>query len=94
VLVVLVVAFGKALMGVPIGALRLVIGSLLLVFGLQWLRKGIGRVSANGLGGMGERAAPGEGVPGRGVDWTALVLSFKGDAAGGPGAVLVRVCHR
>jgi hypothetical protein len=44
VLVVLVVAFGTALMGVPIGALRLVIGSLLLVFGLQWLRKGIGRV--------------------------------------------------
>jgi len=35
-------------------------------------------VSANGLRGMGERAAPGEGVPGHGVDWTAFVLSFKG----------------
>jgi uncharacterized membrane protein len=78
VLALLVLAFGTALTNVPIGALRLVIGSLLLVFGLQWLRKGIGRVSANGLQGMGERAASAEGVPARGVDWTAFVLSFKG----------------
>jgi uncharacterized membrane protein len=48
--------------------LRLVVGSLLLVFGLQWLRKGIARVSANGLRGMGERTASAEGVPGHGVD--------------------------
>jgi uncharacterized membrane protein len=78
VLALLVLAFGTALTNVPIGALRLVIGSLLLVFGLQWLRKGIGRVSANGLQGMGERAASAEGVPARDVDWTAFVLSFKG----------------
>jgi uncharacterized membrane protein len=78
VLAVVVIAFGTALMAVPIGALRLAIGSLLLVFGLQWLRKGIRRVSANGLRGMGERTAPSEGVPARGVDWTAFVLSFKG----------------
>jgi uncharacterized membrane protein len=78
VLAVVVIAFGTALMAVPIGALRLAIGSLLLVFGLQWLRKGIRRVSANGLRGMGERTAPSEGVPAHGVDWTAFVLSFKG----------------
>ncbi len=36
VLAVLVLAFGTALGAVPIEALRLVIGSLLLVFGLQW----------------------------------------------------------
>jgi uncharacterized membrane protein len=75
---VLVLAAGTALTAVPIGALRLVIGSLLLVFGLQWLRKGITRVSANGLGGMGERTASAEGVPDHGVDWTAFVLAFKG----------------
>jgi uncharacterized membrane protein len=78
VLAVLVLALGTALQAVPIGALRLVIGSLLLVFGLQWLRKGVRRVSANGLRGMGERTASAAGVPAHGVDWTAFVLSFKG----------------
>jgi uncharacterized membrane protein len=78
VLAALVLAAGTALRAVPIGALRLVVGSLLLVFGLQWLRKGIARVSANGLRGMGERAASAEGVPAHGVDWTAFVLAFKG----------------
>ena len=78
VLAVLVLALGTALTAVPIGGLRLVIGSLLLVFGLQWLRKGVVRVSANGLRGMGERTASAEGVPAHGVDWTAFVLSFKG----------------
>lgn len=78
VLAALVLALGTALRAVPIGALRLVIGSLLLVFGLQWLRKGIRRVSTGGLAGMGERAASAEGVPAHGVDWTAFVLSFKG----------------
>jgi len=78
VLAVLVLAFGTALRAVPIGVLRVVVGSLLLVFGLQWLRKGIRRVSVNGLRGMGERSASAEGVPASGVDWTAFVLSFKG----------------
>jgi len=78
VLAVLVLAFGTALRAVPVGVLRVVVGSLLLVFGLQWLRKGIRRVSVSGLRGMGERSAPTEGVPASGVDWTAFVLSFKG----------------
>ncbi len=42
---VLVVALGPALEAVPIDVLRLVVGSLLLVFGLQWLRKAILRAS-------------------------------------------------
>lgn len=78
ILAVLIAALGTALTAVPIDALRLVVGSLLLVFGLQWLRKGIRRVSANGFRGMGERTASAEGIPVRGVDWTAFVLSFKG----------------
>jgi uncharacterized membrane protein len=78
VLAALVLVLGTALRAVPIGALRLVIGSLLLVFGLQWLGKGIRRVSASGLRGMGERTVSAEGVPAHGVDWTAFVLSFKG----------------
>ena len=45
VLAVLVAALGPALEAVPIDVLRLIVGSLLLVFGLQWLRKAILRAS-------------------------------------------------
>ena len=46
VLAALVVAFGPALVHwVPLSALRLVVGGLLLVFGMQWLRKAILRAA-------------------------------------------------
>src|SRR5216683_2378753 len=47
-----VAALGLALSRVPIGPLRLVVGALLLVFGLQWFRKGVMRVAAHGLAGI------------------------------------------
>ena len=40
-----VAALGPALTAIPINALRLVVGALLLIFGLQWLRKAILRAS-------------------------------------------------
>src|SRR6059058_6026091 len=40
-LAVLVAALGPALTVIPIHVLRLVVGALLLAFGLQWLRKAI-----------------------------------------------------
>jgi uncharacterized membrane protein len=82
VLGVLVAVFGLALAAIPIQGLRLVVGALLLVFGLNWLRKGIRRVAASGF--QGSRVNAGgshedeEEVPRDRPDWTGFVLSFKG----------------
>jgi uncharacterized membrane protein len=79
VLAVLVAGFGLALSAIPIAPLRLVIGALLLIFGLQWLRKGVVRVAARGLAGVQLDAQQDAEVwTGTGVDWTAFVLAFKG----------------
>src|SRR5256714_8120038 len=78
VLAVVVAILGAALSVVPIGPLRLIVGALLLVFGLQWFRKGVMRVAARGLAGIGMH--PEDEPPewdGVGFDWTAFVLAFK-----------------
>ena len=79
VLAVVVVVVGAALTAIPIAPLRLVVGSLLLVFGLQWFRKGVIRVAARGFAGItGAEVHDGEEWTGEGIDWTAFVLAFKG----------------
>lgn len=45
VLVVIVLALGPALLRIPIGALQLLVGILLLLFGMRWLRKAILRAA-------------------------------------------------
>jgi len=44
-LAALVAAFGPTLVSVPLNVLRLVVGGVLLIFGMQWLRKAILRSS-------------------------------------------------
>src|SRR3954454_12414836 len=48
VLTALIAVLGTALKNVPLQPVRLVVGALLLVFGLQWMRKGIFRVARDG----------------------------------------------
>jgi uncharacterized membrane protein len=85
-LAAIVAALGPALTLVPIDTLRLVVGALLLVFGLQWLRKAILR--AAGFKALHDeeeafarevaeaRAARGEHRAG--LDWYAFTIAFKG----------------
>src|SRR5579863_10047893 len=55
VLAALTAALGPALTALPIDVLRVVVGALLLIFGLQWLRKAILR--ASGLKALHDEAA-------------------------------------
>jgi uncharacterized membrane protein len=86
VLAILVAALGPALGHIPIDSLRFVVGALLLVFGLQWLRKAILRASGHkplhdedeafrrereeATGAAYERKA--------GLDWYGFTVAFKG----------------
>src|ERR1700737_3241466 len=92
VLAVVVIVAGAALSRVPIGPLRLIVGALLLPFGLQWFRKGIRRVAARGLAGIGGQD-PHEAAEwtGPGMDWTAWFLAFKGVVLEGLGGAFIVV---
>lgn len=87
VLAVIVAVLGPALTVIPLSVLRVVVGGLLLVFGLQWIRKAVLR--ASGYKGLHDETAlftahrsTADAGPagGRGVvaDWYGFTLAFKG----------------
>jgi uncharacterized membrane protein len=86
VLVLAVAVFGPALDQVPIQTLQLVVGALLLAFGLQWLRKAILRSSGykalhdEDEAFREERAQAVEAGHERraGLDWYSFTVAFKG----------------
>jgi uncharacterized membrane protein len=81
-------ALGPTITLLPLGALRLVVGALLAVFGLQWLRKAVLR--ASGYKALHDeasaylrevaaaRAAGSAARRGAVSDWYAFTLAFKG----------------
>ena len=81
-----VAILGPALALIPIDALRVLVGSLLLIFGLQWLRKAIlrasGHVPLHDEQAIYQRELAATGSTGkaadRGTDWYAFTLAFKG----------------
>jgi uncharacterized membrane protein len=85
-LAAVVALLGPALTAIPIDALRLFVGAVLLVFGLQWLRKAILR--ASGLKELHdetaifarqqEQARRATGLGGDHMDWYGFTVAFKG----------------
>ncbi len=87
VLAVVVAVAGPALTVLPLGGLRLAVGALLAIFGLQWLRKAVLRASGAkdlhdeaGIYTRQVAAAHTAARQRRGAvsDWYAFTLSFKG----------------
>src|SRR6059058_1671052 len=86
VLAAIVAALGPALTLVPLSALRLVVGALLLAFGLQWLRKAVLRASGykplhdEGEAFLRERQEAGAAGASESaaMDWYSFTVAFKG----------------
>ncbi len=86
VLGVIIAVLGPALRLLPIDTLRLFVGALLLIFGLQWLRKAILRASgykalhdeAAAFDAEREQASTIRRVAPTEMDWYSFTVAFKG----------------
>ena len=80
-LTLIVLVFGPAITKLPIDALRVLVGTILLIFGLQWLRKAILR--ASGLKALHDEDAIFQAEvddlrANAGHDWYGFTVAFKG----------------
>ncbi|HLH67321.1 MAG TPA: hypothetical protein VKV27_16645 [Solirubrobacteraceae bacterium] len=78
-------ALGPALTALPISVLRVAVGGLLLIFGLQWLRKAILRAAGlkerhdeEAIFGRQRAQALQAGAVAEGIDAYSFVIAFKG----------------
>jgi uncharacterized membrane protein len=86
VLAIVVAVLGPAVSELPFDVLRIVVGGLLLVFGLQWLRKAILRASGYvarhdetaAYANEREEAQRAGAERRGGMDWYAFTVAFKG----------------
>jgi Ca2+/H+ antiporter, TMEM165/GDT1 family len=87
VLIVLVAVLGLTIATlVPIELLRVVVGTVLIVYGLQWLTRAVlraagARANRDELASFGREVvalADEQPVPGTGVDWISFTVAFKG----------------
>lgn len=87
VLAIVVAVLGPAVSAIPLRALRLVVGGLLLAFGIQWLKKAILRAGGrkalrDETAAFAREVAAAREATGRRrgfvSDWYAFTLSFKG----------------
>jgi uncharacterized membrane protein len=92
-LTVVVAVLGPSLVTfVPLSALQIVVGTLLLIFAMQWLRKAIQRAAGTRakhnedlifqeeVSELSGESPSGEGA----LDWTGVVVSFKRRVPRGP----------
>jgi uncharacterized membrane protein len=81
-LVVLIAVFGGALLHAPRDLVRIIVGTLLLLFGMRWLRKATLRAAGamalhdESAAFARERAQLGSAAPTRGPDWLGISTAF------------------
>jgi uncharacterized membrane protein len=74
-LAALTVVLGNALLRIPIQGLRVVVGSLLLIFGLQWLKKALLRIARPRT--KKRASVEVQALSPESIDWYAFVVAFK-----------------
>jgi uncharacterized membrane protein len=74
-LTVLTTVLGNTLLRIPIQGLRVMVGSLLLILGLQWLKKALLRIARPRT--KSKTSVEAQPLSPAGIDWYSFVVAFK-----------------